>query len=790
MKLLALNFRGFGPHKEEQFLTFPSARKVAVLGNNGAGKTFLLDTLPATLFKLVPNRKGGFYDNFSGSDAFIDLTFELNGDTYRARRLVNAKSRTQKAFLWKNGEALNDGKDAAFSAEIEKLGLDETSFMAAVYQSQNGTGNALNMDVDSRIKLLSIILDLMKFDTDYEKTVEAHKEISRVIESLRIRKAELEGQIPDKTELLARKQQAEDAIKNQENQLLELDTKIQESIQSVANAKANAQGLDDLKRDLLNLESEIAADETERRDQEERIRNNQELVIDKKEAILAAVATIESEKFNIQVQQGEIQKLQTLAEQAQGSLEQWNKDHRASIAAVNERLTEQRAKVLATEGQLRDAQMAKAKLASAKTAAEGKIVSLRPSTEIIERVPCQGLEINSTCELLKNAHDNVQKIATLTLEIADLEKQIAETEVAIQQAEIKVEDAKSDLSAIDDDLKSIMAQQPPAEFAAALHDFNQRIQATNAFINASNQVILSAEPLAKMADKLEGAEERVAGYKSRLTVLLERLNRNNLAKAEKETKIQEAADVAATIQKAESTLSSLQASRKLTERAKEANTSILGQINGAFEKINELNASVESLRAEIAEHSATLAEIQILREGLGPKGAKNVKIDAAGKAITERANRLIRIGLGPQFSILINTLRELQSKDENGNPEVRETLELKIINNNSGEEMLIENLSGGEKAMAGLVFSLSLAIEQREASGLDIRTLILDEPSAGLSEGNSVKYLEMLDAVLDETGIEQVFFISHMPAMQSLADASILVCKPDENSSSKVEVLK
>ncbi len=791
MKLLSLSLKGFGPYTDVNVIDFPRARKVALLGTNGAGKTFLLDAIPAVLFKSVPNRKGGFYEQFSGNDAFIDLTFEFNGSTIKARRMVNANSRTQKAFLYKDGEPLNDGKDAAFSDEIRKLGINETAFLAAVYQTQNGAGNVLNMDVDSRIKLLSIILDLMKFDTDHAKVVEAHKEISRTVEGLQIRRSEIQRQIPEADSLKEQQAVRHAEIDSHNEALAQIAKCFEEAVQTVANAKANAQGVDDLKREAENLLQEVITYEKETDDLGERIQNNRTLVIDRKDEILKAVLTTEVNRKHIGEKQAEIQELQRFAQQAQASLEQWNTDRRSETASINEKLTGERSKLLALDGQLRDAMMAKAKIQTAKSTAEGRIDTLKPSNELIDRVPCASLpQMNSSCELLKNAHASSKLIGELLLEVNQWNIALQDSGVKISELETKVEDQQNDISALEDDLKQIMSQQPPAEFADALADFNKRIQEANQGINAANQHINEAADLAKLSGKLEGAEEKVADYEARLAVLFPKIKATEEALSLKREKIREASDLEATVQAAEKRKADLQVERQLIAGKLHLTQEALGHLNAKLEEASRLTKEAEALTSEITEQQATLAEVQILRDGLGPKGAKNVKIDAAGKAITERANRLIRIGLGPQFSIVINTLRELQSKDENGDPEVRETLELRIINNDSGEEMLIENLSGGEKAMAGLVFSLSLAVEQREASGLDIRTLILDEPSAGLSEENSIKYLTMLDAVLDETGLEQVFFISHMPSMQNLADASLFVTKGSNGESSKVEVIR
>ncbi len=773
MKLLSLEIKGFGPYSVAQKIDFPSARKVVILGENGAGKTFLLDAIPAALFKTVPNRKGGFYEQFSGNNAYIDLRFEMGGRVIQAKRIINAVSRQQKAFLYVDGEVVCDGKADAFAEEIKKLGINETAFLAAVYQTQNGVGNALNMDVDARIKLLSTILDLIKFDGDYEKVVEAHRVTSRAIEDLKLRRGELERRMPDLTVLDDEEFDLKNKLQSLDGQLRTITEGLQTQADIVAKARANAQGVDDLKRESANLEKDITADNGELNDLNTRLTNNRTL-LEQQDSVRAAVVTVKENRLAIAALQEKIAADQEF-------IDGWEKANRLEIAQAGEALNAEKPLLASLEQAVRDWQGDINKQASEIESKQRQIQALTPSTQIIERVPCKGMDINETCELLQNAHANVIAIAALKDEIVLIEREKTQAEQSLVEAQHSCEEKRKLVADLDSAYQAVLAKVVPEEWKTSIGLSRTKIQELN-------EAIQQAEPLANKEGKLEGLQERVDDYEIRIPALVAKIEANTAALLAKQEAIKAASDITATLAQAEAAKNGLEAQRQQLESTKQTLANQLAQVNAAIVSAAQLNELISDIEKEIGVHGEALAEIQLLREGLGPKGAKNVKIDAAGKAITERANRLIRIGLGPQFSIVIKTLRELQTKDENGNPEQRETLEIKIINNDNAEEMLIENLSGGEKAMAGLVFSLSLAVEQREASSLDIRTLILDEPSAGLSEENSVKYLDMLDAVLNETGLQQVFFISHMPVMQNLADASIFVWKGREGESSIVEV--
>ncbi|MGB1270595.1 MAG: AAA family ATPase, partial [Endozoicomonas sp.] len=290
MRFKALSFRGFGPYKDAQSIIFPGHQKVLICGTNGAGKSFLLDTIPTALFKTIPNRKGSFYDHFSGNDAFIDLTFEFHGHTYRIKRLVNAISRTQKAYFFKGGQPLTEGKGKELDEEIAKLGLDERTFLAAVYQAQTGVGNVLNLPTDERIQLLSTILNLLEFDADYAKVTEAHRDQKRHIDRLWTERTALENQLQDGEKLSADKASHQASVKlyEQDGQALEAD--YQAAVNKVAAAQANAQGLDEIKRQISELEADWQVNSDEQNSLKEKLANNKNLLLSRKEEIRSAVA--------------------------------------------------------------------------------------------------------------------------------------------------------------------------------------------------------------------------------------------------------------------------------------------------------------------------------------------------------------------------------------------------------------------------------------------------------------------------------------------------------------------
>lgn len=768
MQLKSLSMKGFGPYTLAQTVRFPDRRKIVITGNNGHGKTFLLDTLPAALFKSVPNRQGGFYAQFSGNDAFIDLEFAHGGHNYRIKRLVNANSRTQKAFLFRDGEPLTEGKESQFDAAIAALGFDERSFMAACYQAQNGAGNALSLPMDERSKLLAAILNLTAFDGDYATVCEAHKVQRRAVDALQTQRDTLAAGLPD-TEALAA--EADALVTDGQiltSEIARLNREEREAVEAAATAKANAFELTEIQRQRYNLITEIDADQTALKDRQTRLDNTRTLLLAREAEILAAVTEAEGIAARVQAREVEIAQIN---ERAQA----WREEGQKEIREVSAQLAALREVEKARDQEARAAQQKRAAAEQTANNLKAEIARIVESTAILGRVPCKGLDIEATCELLRTARTDAAKVPGLE---AALESEMQasarahEEDIDIQHLLYTLTGAIEQAQAA---LDNLTRQTLPS-------DITDSLSAAQDALKADKARLAELAPLVAMAPKLEGAQERAQAYEAEIAQLTERIARNTGAAVEMDSRIQAAAALDQTVRATEARIADLTASRQHAEQAAQQGLARLAVIEAERSRAQKIADQIEEMDSLLNAASARLSELDLLREGLGPRGAKNLKIDAAGRAISARANRLLRIGMGPQFSLAITTLEELREKDEDGNPKVRETLQFRVLDNETGDEKVMENLSGGEKAIVSLVFSLALAIEQRDSAGVDIQTLILDEPSAALSEENSAKYVEMLDAVLAETGIQQVIFISHSPVMQALADAVIHVQRTDAGS--------
>jgi exonuclease SbcC len=98
-----------------------------------------------------------------------------------------------------------------------------------------------------------------------------------------------------------------------------------------------------------------------------------------------------------------------------------------------------------------------------------------------------------------------------------------------------------------------------------------------------------------------------------------------------------------------------------------------------------------------------------------------------------------------------------------------------VLDEETGDESLVTNKSGGEASIIKEGISLGAAVYQQQKSGTEIKTLIRDEADGGLTQDNAVLYQKMLDRAMNLGGFEQVIYVSHKPEVQRLASKIYLV---------------
>jgi len=127
---------------------------IALIGENGVGKSTLIGSVFAALFRQLPGQKRSLYDFCTNVRPEIDLTFSANGDRYRSLLRIDPKSRQMETYLFDSqGVALASGKKDAYQEAIRKRIGTAEFFQATVFSNQKRTGNFLGLERSERKQL-------------------------------------------------------------------------------------------------------------------------------------------------------------------------------------------------------------------------------------------------------------------------------------------------------------------------------------------------------------------------------------------------------------------------------------------------------------------------------------------------------------------------------------------------------------------------------------------------------------------------------------------------------------
>jgi len=169
-KFNSLTLTNIGPHKNTH-IDFKDPI-LAISGENGVGKTILLESMFAALYGKFPSY--GKISNIS-DDGKIETVLTTDSGEYRIVRKINKNKNT--AFIYKDNKALVGPKVGEVNKYIEKLIGPEELLLSSVFSTQFSYGDIVDLDPSERKNIfhkllgLNFILDIKeKIDSKLDKS--------------------------------------------------------------------------------------------------------------------------------------------------------------------------------------------------------------------------------------------------------------------------------------------------------------------------------------------------------------------------------------------------------------------------------------------------------------------------------------------------------------------------------------------------------------------------------------------------------------------------------------------
>jgi DNA repair protein SbcC/Rad50 len=742
---------------------------IAIVGGNGEGKTTLLETPMAALFREFPSRSdSSLYDCAQGRDAYLQSEFTIENRAYTARVNIDAVGRHTDAVITSplsDGTPfpLTEGKGSkSFDQWVRDHLPPQDVVLAGAFAAQfRKRGNITQLDKKDRKELFVQALGLKHLERMALTAGEAADLVSQALDRLTARR-----------EALARDcgPEREAALANQLRGLQEQQAGLEEARErlairiDLATTTHNA-AVDAAQRAaVLNEQYRAAQASVQEADREiMRIESDQDRLEQRRAADLQNLEERTADKVKDLTQRIERNKgLQGRADAIRASARE--------VLAIEQRLATLALDEEAARAQLTDLE-ARARGLDAEIAAMRQqreaLARARTDSQTITAVPFGDRCAAAACQFLTRAIAAKATIPGLEAAIEPLglrESSRAELDRMLSQTRELLDGLKT---AIRDSGRSLAQERERAKDLPHLEASEARIAELQ-----NNLAAVQADATAQRERLHQQAQEQLETLQLRLTSVqtqraaryqeYQRLGteRVPLTDAE-EARIEAAAELRRAQQDQQDVATKLATCLAQTDAVVDAQG-----------RLADTRAAVADVDGRIADLQTELVDYQILARTLGRDGLQTLEIDAAGPGISTMTNELLQAtSFGARFTV--DLITQVPTKDGKG---FKEVFEIQVTDARSGGAPRdVSLLSGGEQAVVVDCLMSAIACYVNVRSPMPIRTLWRDEPTSAMDAENRAAYIPMLRKIREVGQFEKVLFITHDEDQARAADVQIYV---------------
>lgn len=256
------NFCSYGSDVPE--LNFESFRLACLSGNNGVGKSSMLDSMTWALWGW--SRAGDNSDRLvrlGAKEMSVEFEFDLEGINYRIRRVrkLTSTGQTILELFSKNKEGWVNLTEGTIKDTQEKINtllhLSFDTFVNSSYLRQGRADEFTLKRPNERKEVLANILGLDQYELWEEKAKEKVKELNSKLSSLEYSLKELEEELSHKDNYLASFNQAETKVKEIEVQKKEIVSKRESLQKEKETLLVKDQNYQKLKENLEKIKEEL-----------------------------------------------------------------------------------------------------------------------------------------------------------------------------------------------------------------------------------------------------------------------------------------------------------------------------------------------------------------------------------------------------------------------------------------------------------------------------------------------------------------------------------------------------
>ena len=503
IQLRIAGFLSYHDPVEVDFTTFDLA---CISGQNGAGKSSLLDAMTWALFGQARKRDDSLV-NLQSKAAEVALTFGYENNIYRVQRTLPRGKTTVLEFQIKNADEwkpLTERTTRETQARIEQtLRLDYDTFINAAFFLQGKADQFTQQNASKRKDVLSNILGLEVWETYKARTVEKRRGLEEEVIGIDRSVADIDSELDEEEPRKRRLKELEDDLKR-----LSEARKTQET------------ALENLRKVASSFDQQLVAEKAKLEEEMRGLKEQEQAISGQRLAINELTSQIESAKKLLNDAEEKLKQRNEFESNRNAAREEY-----AKLKAGNELLKGQMDELKEHIDQLEAAEGATCPLC-------GQELSEEHRQSTLKQLQDEGKEKGDRFRSNKTSMDDLAK------QIVDCESQIAKVESA-ERERLKQSNAVTQLTerieSIKDSIKNweslgakrlkgvekILAskkyaaeeQKPSANLDEAervLRDLQEQENRLNQEVGAARQKVSVLDELRKRKADLESTREMLA----------------------------------------------------------------------------------------------------------------------------------------------------------------------------------------------------------------------------------------------------------------------------------------
>jgi len=745
-----VGLKGFMSYIEEE-VDFRPYRTLLIAGDNGEGKSALLEAVPFCWWGVGRGKSLSDYINDQCLTLRVETIFLMDGSRYKKVRQYGKAGTINELYIDKVNEVLENAKWRLISDDTKRktdellssiLGYDYNIFSNSVFLGQKEESSFIEGDASDRKELFCSLLGSQIYEQAADIAKESAKEADSKIQSKsivlndKLQLAEQKSTIKTSVDTITAQITAHtSAIKKLQAQLADHQTKREKTKLDISKQEQDRKQLADIEQQIKTL-------------------NKQKQQLEKD-----AVEKAESIEKTIDEGIETIQQLQSTIDSEQEYLDQKAK-HEESLKSI----TVEKAKLPAIKEKLTSHTTSKETLIQKQTEINTNIRTLTDKKKKIEKA-------GAICPITEEACDKLSD-ANKKKTVKELEAEISKYDKQLEQVQKDLTYTKESITELDGQLEAIMKRT----------DREPVITSKLATVNSSlEQIKTTKEQLPKTKKKYRTAVDELTLSKEELDKRIVVMTANIETVESKKTSIEKniATDFTVELAKIEKQIKAVNDDIASELESKTSCSTRLGALSSKLEQATIAADDVKTIKAEIAELQDELRICTELNFSFGKNGIQKDIINDNVPLLETKTNEFLSKFTGTTD---LQVKFDLDPVTKSGKLKKQGGLDV-VIFQKGKPSRLLNMYSGGETVRIVFSILLSLSFLLTKRAGKRSQTLIIDERIAALDDNGINQFIEIMKFI--ETDYKKVMLVSHITELKESFSRMITVRK-DAKLGSKI----